>query len=102
MVDFKPRRAVSTKDVAIPEELLDVLKRSRLGKLPIDEQVRAALAIQLYQEGVISIGRAAELAKESRVGMELLLIEMGIPVVRLDLAEYEREIATLERIQDKQ
>jgi predicted HTH domain antitoxin len=91
---------VSLTEVAIPEELLNVLKRSRLGRLPIDEQVRAALAIQLFQEGVISIGRAAELANESRVGMELLLIDMGIPVVHLNLADYEREIAALEQIQD--
>jgi predicted HTH domain antitoxin len=85
-------------DVRITDELLALLKDSKLGAMPIDGQVRAALAIHLFQEGVISIGKAAELADKPRIEMEELLIEMGIPVVRLGLADYERELATLEKV----
>lgn len=51
--------------------------------------MRAALAIHLFQEGLISLGKAAELAGLPRVDLELMLAKMGLPVVQYDLADYK-------------
>jgi hypothetical protein len=66
-----------TVGVDIPEEVLTLLRDSRLGDRPIGEQVRVALAIHLFQEGVISGGKAAAIAGESRATFELLLGEVS-------------------------
>ncbi len=51
--------------------------------------MRTALAIHLFLEGLVSIGKAAELAGEARVEFEWLLAKMGLPIVRYELADYE-------------
>lgn len=84
-----------TQTIDVPEELLALLQRSRLGSRAGADQVRAALAIHLFLEGLISIGKAAELAGVPRVEFELLLVEMGLPTVRYDLADDEQDLSGL-------
>lgn len=86
--------------VEVPVELFDLLQRSRLGSRSGADQVKTALAVHLFIEGLISVGKAAELAGEPRVDFEWLLVEMGLPTVRYDPADYEqdqRDIAEAER-----
>jgi predicted HTH domain antitoxin len=78
-------------EVAVPEELLALLKRTRLGDREVAEQVRVALAIHLFQEGVASI------AGEPRATFEQLLAELGIPAMRYDLRDYEEDLAAYDR-----
>jgi predicted HTH domain antitoxin len=80
-----------TKTIEVPEELLDLLHESHLGTRPEPERVRAALAIHLFLEGLISIGKAAELAGEARVDFEWRLVEMGLPTVRYGVADDEQD-----------
>jgi predicted HTH domain antitoxin len=87
--------------VDIPEEVLALLQRSRLGNRAVADQVRVALAIHLFQENLISAGRAAEIAGEPRAQFELLLGELGIPPVRYDTTAYRREREALKRVQDR-
>ena len=82
---------MATVDVEIPEEVLTLLKGSRFGKRPVAEQVRVALAIHLFQEGIISMGKAAVIAGEPRSSFELLLGEMGIPPLRYGLEDLHRD-----------
>ena len=91
---------MQTVDIAIPEELLDLLKRSRLGDRPAGDQVRVALAIHLVQEGVISVGKAAVVAGEPRATFELLLAEMGVPAVRYDVEDYRRDREAFQRVRE--
>src|SRR6266851_1836598 len=84
-------QAMKTKTVEVPEEILELLQRSRLGGRSEPDQVRTALAIHLFLEGVISVGKAAELAGEPRVDFEWQMVEMGLPTVQYDLADYEQD-----------
>ena len=86
---------MQTVEVDIPEELVKLLKQSRLGDRSVAEQVRAALAIQLFQEGVISVGKAASIVGEPRATFEELLAEMGIPALRYDVEDYRQDMETL-------
>jgi len=53
---------VKTKTAELPEDLLTPPQKSRPGSYLCGRQVRMAPAIPLFQQGVISTGRAAELA----------------------------------------
>ena len=88
---------METVEIGIPEELLGLLKHSRLGNRPVPEQVRIALAIHLFQEGIISVGKAATIAGEPRATFELLLAEMGIPTLRYGVEDYRRDREVFER-----
>lgn len=90
-----------TVGVDLPEEVVTLLKGSRLGDRPVGEQVRVALAIHLFQEGVISVGKAAAIAGEPRATFELLLGEMGIPPVRYGLEDYRQDREAFERARQK-
>lgn len=83
---------MKTKSIDVPEDLLALLKQSRLGARPQADQVKLTLAIHLFQEGLISAGKAAELAGEPRASFELLLREMDIPAVHYDVADYEQDL----------
>ncbi len=82
---------MATVEVDIPEEFLVLLKRSRLGDRPVEEQLRIALAAHLFQEGVISLGKAASVAGEPRPSFELLLAEMRISAIRYGVDEYQKD-----------
>ena len=83
---------MKTKTIDVPEELLDLLKRSRLGSRSGADQVRTALAIHLFLESLVSIGKAAELAGEPRVEFEWLLAEMGLPTAQYEPSDYEEDL----------
>jgi predicted HTH domain antitoxin len=92
---------MATRKVEVPEELLALLRQSRLGTRPDADQVPLGLAIHLFQEGLISVGRAAELASEPRATFELLLGDLGIPPVRYDLDDYQSDFETIQRARGK-
>jgi predicted HTH domain antitoxin len=82
---------MKTATVEVSEELLVLLRQSRLAFQPLDEQVRTILAMQLAQEGVISTGKAAELSGESRAAFEETMSSLGFWPVQYDLEEYEQD-----------
>lgn len=79
----------------MPEELLERLQQTRLGRRDAADQVKIALAIHVYLEGLISIGKAAELAGEPRIDFEWLLSDMGLPVAWYDLPDYEQDLRAM-------
>lgn len=88
---------MNTAHIEIPDEILALLEQSPLTGRSHAHQVTIALAVYLFQERLVSIGRAAELAGEPRATFELLLGQMGIPPVRYDESDYEREWRAIER-----
>lgn len=82
--------------VEVPEELLGLLRQSQLGGRPEAEQVRVALAIHLWQEELVSLGRAAELAGEPLANFQVLLANLGIPTLRYDAVDLADDLRNLE------
>ncbi|MGI8552486.1 MAG: UPF0175 family protein [Dehalococcoidia bacterium] len=80
---------MTTRTVELPEDLLQVLNQAAVGSRPESEQVKVALAVHLFQQGAVSVGKAAELSGLPRANFEPLLAEMRIPPVRYDLSDYE-------------
>jgi predicted HTH domain antitoxin len=83
---------MKTATVELPEDILALLSQTRLGDRPQSDQVRIAIAIHLFQEGVISIGKAAELAGQSRIDFERFLAEIGIAPVQYDEEMYAQDL----------
>lgn len=83
---------MASKQIEVPEELIELFGSSRLGDRPTEEQVRVALAAHLFLEGLVSIGKAAELAGQNRIDFEWLLVQMGLPTVRYEGADYEEDL----------
>ena len=77
----------------IPEELIQSLK------IPHDEapaRLKRELALRLYEKGLLSFGKARELAGMSKWEFSRLLGKEGIPR-RYDLEEFEKDLRTLEK-----
>ncbi|MGI8552593.1 MAG: UPF0175 family protein [Dehalococcoidia bacterium] len=88
---------MKTMTIPVPDDLLTLLQQSPLGNRPPADQVRIALAALLLRQGSISTGKAAELSGEPRAVFEQLLVQMGIPLVYYDEAEYERDLQGIAR-----
>lgn len=89
---------MASKQIEVPEELIELFGSSHLGDRPTDEQVRLALAAHLFLEGLVSIGKAAELGGQNRIDFEWLLVEMGLPTVRYEVADYEADLRGISQL----
>lgn len=72
----------------IPDSILATTGLSR------EELVREAsllLAARLFDQGLVSGGRAAELANLSRVDFMLAISKLGISPIQVDPEDYDRE-----------
>lgn len=83
-------------DVEVPEELLQLLGRSKLSTRDRATQVRTALAIHLFLTGDISLSKAAELTGEGRVRFEELLRALDLPLVFYGREQYLRDLQSVE------
>lgn len=78
----------------LPAELTEALR------LPAEEQqarLQQELAVRLYQKGLLSFGKARELAEMNKWEFYLLLGEEGV-VRRYDVEELEEDLKTLEAL----
>ncbi len=65
-------------EVNLPESFLNMLK---LKKEDLDQFIRHSLAVELYREGRLSLGKAAEVAGvKTKWEMLMLLNERGVPL----------------------
>jgi predicted HTH domain antitoxin len=77
--------------IDIPQEILDS------ARITVPE-IKQELAIQLYAQGRLSIGKARELAEMSLWQFRHLLAAHQIPV-HYDVADLEDEVATLRKLE---
>lgn len=78
--------------IEIPDKIL------RSVKIPpgeINERVKQELAIRLYEQGILTFGKARELAGMNKWDFHNLLGKKGI-IRKYDMEELERDLKTLE------
>ncbi len=80
--------------VSVPQDLTRIL---RVSEKDLPKVVRLYLAIELYREGKISLGKAAEIAKVSKWKMMEILASKGIPL-QYDEEDLKEDVETLERL----
>jgi predicted HTH domain antitoxin len=83
---------MSKLTIEVPDDLVEALR------VPPDEQLprlRQELAVRLYQKGLLSFGKARELAEMSKWQFHYLLGQEGIER-SYDVEELEVDLETLE------
>jgi predicted HTH domain antitoxin len=73
-------------------ELLEELQR------PAKEAARELIVLELYRQGEVSSGRAAQLLGKEREDFIRYASEQGIPYFQLDGDELQRELDTLKKL----
>jgi len=80
--------------VKVPRDLVRILK---VRDEEVPKLVKLYLAIELYREGKISLGKAAEIAGVSKWEMMEILASKNIPI-QYDVNDLEKDIKTLEEV----
>jgi predicted HTH domain antitoxin len=80
---------MATLTIELPENIVSALHQS---PDELEKDVRLAAAIEWYRRGLISQGRAAEVAEVPRVDFMAELASRKIDVVHVDLDELKREL----------
>ena len=85
---------METRDVKLPSELLKVanLEESRLS-----EEAARLLALELYREDRVSLGRAAELCQTPLAAFMEFASKHGVPPLRYSFEDLEEERQTADR-----
>ena len=79
-----------TIEVVLPEDVFLALRKSP-GEVARD--VRVAAAVEWYAEGLVSQGKAAELAGLSRPDFLDELAKRKVPVIQMTVEELKAELA---------
>jgi predicted HTH domain antitoxin len=80
--------------VKVPRDLVRILK---VRDEDVPKLVRLYLAIELYREGKISLGKATEIAGVTKWEMLEILASKGIPI-QYDVKDLEKDIEILEEM----
>ncbi|MFZ3089418.1 MAG: UPF0175 family protein [Nitrospirota bacterium] len=77
-------------EIDIPEDIIFAMKGLEKPE-EVKKKLKIALAILLFQERAISLGKAAELAEMSRVKFMEALKEHGLPAYEYSERDFKRD-----------
>jgi len=83
-------------EIFFPSEVLDVLSTTYQNSA---DALKEAAVLELYREGKISSGKAAEILSMERFEFIRYAGMKGIPFVRITPEELEEEVKLLEKLQ---
>jgi len=85
---------METVDVKLPSELLRV---ANLEESSLSQEAARLLALELYREDKVSLGRAAELCQTPLAAFMDFAAQHGVPPLRYSFEDLEEERHTTER-----
>lgn len=83
---------LQTINIDLPSDILLTLNES---EEELKKRIKIYLAIQLYIEKKVTIGKAAQIAELSRLQLETLLSENKIPISFLEIEDVLEDIEKL-------
>jgi len=86
---------METEDVKLPSELL---KAANLEESRLSEEAARLLALELYREDKVSLGRAAELCQTPLAAFMDFAAKHGVPPLRYSFEDLEEERQTADRL----
>ncbi|MGH2532987.1 MAG: UPF0175 family protein [Thermomicrobiales bacterium] len=89
---------MSSVAVELDQDLIDVLQAS---DQPVSRAATELIVLELYRQGRLSSGKAAELLGTSRYDFIRHASELGIPFFRMSKEEWEAESAAAERLAER-
>lgn len=81
--------------VEIDRDLVDLLEELRR---PAKQAARELIVLELYRQGEVSSGRAAQLLGKERGEFIRYASDQGIPYFQIDADELQRELDTLKKL----
>ncbi len=84
--------ALRSIHIDLPADILLTLNES---ESDLAKRIKLALAIQLYQQQKITIGKATQIAEMSRLKFETYLSEHQIPISNLDAETVLKDLEKL-------
>jgi predicted HTH domain antitoxin len=84
---------METVDVKLPSELLRV---ANLEESSLSEEAARLLALELYREDKVSLGRAAELCQTPLAAFMHFAAKHGLPLLRYSFEDLEEERQTVD------
>jgi predicted HTH domain antitoxin len=85
---------METVSIDFPRELINIFK---IREKEFPHKIRVTLSVELYREGLVSIGKAAEIAKVSIWEMQDILAEKKVPLNYYS-EDLETDIKTLKKV----
>ena len=85
---------METRDVKLPSELLKV---ANLEESSLSEEAARLLALELYREDRVSLGRAAELCQTPLAAFMEFASKHGVPPLRYSFEDLEEDRQTADR-----
>jgi len=82
---------VATVEVEAPDELVRALEAAGVAESDLGPRAARELAVDLYADGRLSLGKAARLAGMSRLSLWQLLVDRGQAVFRYTDSDYESD-----------
>lgn len=82
---------MATVEVEVPDELIRTLEAAGVAESDLGPRAARELAVELYADGRLSLGKAARLACMSRLSLWQLLVDRGHPVFRYTESDYESD-----------
>ncbi len=86
---------METVDVKLPSELLRV---ANLEESSLSQEAARLLALELYREDKVSLGRAAELCQTPLAAFMDFAAKHGVPPLRYSFEDLEEERRTVDRL----
>jgi len=83
---------LQTINIDLPSDILLTLNES---EEELKKRIKISLAVQLYIEKKLTIGKAAQIAELSRLQFETLLSENKIPISFLEIEDVLEDIEKL-------
>jgi predicted HTH domain antitoxin len=85
-------------ETTIPEDVYTVLRGQGMNRELLGETTRQLLAMHLFQNHTLSLGKAARLAGLDKWRFIDLLGQHQIPVIDMDEEEFAKEVASVEEM----
>jgi predicted HTH domain antitoxin len=86
---------METVDIKLPSELL---RAANLEQSNLSEEAARLLALELYREDKISLGRAAELCQTPVAAFMDFAAKHGVPPLRFSFEDLDAERRTVDRL----
>lgn len=83
---------LQTINIELPSDILLTLNES---EYELKKRIKLSLAVQLYTQQKITIGKACQIADMTRIQFETLLSDHKIPISNLDIEDVLSDIEKL-------
>jgi len=85
-------------EVDFPADVFAAMKMVGLHGDKLEQEIKSSVALSLFKRGLLSIGKAAELADMCLAEFMDFLVANGVPIVEYSLEDFEKDVEAFERL----